>query len=67
MTAHDQRPTTTRRGLRVTVGLGAAIGGVGAAPTTGYALAPVTTHPADPRSRLYLAVTYQNDADPTSR
>jgi Rieske Fe-S protein len=44
VTAHGNRPTTTRRGLLgiATVGLGAAIGGVIAAPMAGYALAPTT-------------------------
>src|SRR5262249_10347816 len=45
MTTHDNRTTTTRRGLLgiATVGLGAAIGGAIVAPIAGYALAPTTT------------------------
>jgi len=44
MTPHDNKTTTTRRGLLgiATVGLGAAIWGVIAVPVAGYALAPTT-------------------------
>ena len=44
MTNHDREPTTNRRGLLglATIGLGATVGGVIAAPVAGALLAPVT-------------------------
>ena len=75
MTNQEHGHTTTRRGLLgvATVGLGATIGGVVAAPVAAYMLAPATQQTTfspslpGPRQRLHLRNRFRADSCPIRR
>ena len=75
MTNQEHGTTTTRRGLLgvATVGLGATIGGVVAAPVAAYMLAPATQQGdippglAGPRQCLHVRNGFRADSCPVRR